>query len=44
VAREESTHLQLHHYIVQSIDGAYEEDEESDYSARTTWGVFDIHL
>jgi len=29
-------------YIVQSVDGAYEEDEENDYSARTTWGVFDI--
>jgi predicted phage terminase large subunit-like protein len=29
-------------YIVQSIDGAYEEEEENDYSARTTWGVFDI--
>jgi len=29
-------------YIVQSIDGAYEENEENDYSARTTWGVFDI--
>jgi len=29
-------------YIVQSIDGAYEEDEENDYSARTTWGIFDI--
>ena len=29
-------------YVVQSIDGAYEEGEESDYSARTTWGVFDI--
>jgi hypothetical protein len=29
-------------YIVQSIDGAFEEDEEADYSARTTWGVFDI--
>jgi predicted phage terminase large subunit-like protein len=29
-------------YIVQSIDGAFEEDEESDYSARTTWAVFDI--
>src|SRR5262249_12127296 len=28
--------------IVQSVDGAYEEDEENDYSARTTWGVFDI--
>src|SRR5215207_3391867 len=26
-------------YIVQSIDGAYEEHEESDYSARTTWGI-----
>jgi len=29
-------------YIVQSIDGAYEEDEQNDYSARTTWGIFDI--
>jgi len=29
-------------YIVQSIDGAYEEAEENDYSARTTWGIFDI--
>jgi hypothetical protein len=29
-------------YIVQSIDGAFEEDEEADYSARTTWAVFDI--
>jgi len=27
---------------VQSIDGAYEEEEENDHSARTTWGVFDI--
>jgi len=26
-------------YIVQSIDGAYEEEEENDYSARTTWGI-----
>lgn len=30
-------------YIVQSIDGAYEEGEENDYSARTTWGIFDAH-
>jgi predicted phage terminase large subunit-like protein len=29
-------------YVVQSIDGAFEEDEEADHSARTTWGVFDI--
>src|SRR5206468_12372995 len=29
-------------YIVQSIDGAYEENEESDHSARTTFGIFDI--
>ena len=27
--------------VIQSIDGAFEEDEESDYSARTTWGIFD---
>jgi len=29
-------------YVIQSIDGAYEEEEENDYSARTTWGIFDI--
>lgn len=28
-------------YVIQSIDGAFEEDEEADYSARTTWGIFD---
>ena len=28
-------------YIIQSYDTAFEEDEESDYSARTTWGVFE---
>lgn len=27
--------------IIQSYDTAFEEDEESDYSARTTWGVFE---
>ena len=27
---------------MQSIDGAFEENEENDYSARTTWGVFDV--
>ena len=27
---------------MQSIDGAFEESEENDYSARTTWGVFDV--
>ena len=25
-------------YVLQSIDGAFEEAEENDYSARTTWG------
>lgn len=30
-------------YVLQSIDGAFEEDEEHDYSARTTWGIFDIY-
>jgi len=30
-------------YVVQSIDGAFEEDEEADYSARTTWGIFDLY-
>lgn len=30
-------------YIVQSIDGAFEEGEENDYSARTTWGIFDVY-
>lgn len=30
-------------YVLQSIDGAFEEDEESDYSARTTWGIFDVY-
>lgn len=27
--------------IIQSYDTAFEEDEEHDYSARTTWGVFE---
>ena len=27
--------------IIQSYDTAFEEDEESDFSARTTWGVFE---
>lgn len=26
--------------LVQSYDGAFEEGEENDYSARTTWGIF----
>lgn len=30
-------------YIIQSIDGAFEEGEENDYSARTTWGIFDVY-
>ena len=30
-------------FIVQSIDGAFEEEEENDYSARTTWGIFDVY-
>lgn len=29
-------------YIVQSYDTAFEDGEENDFSARTTWGVFDI--
>lgn len=29
-------------YILQTWDTAFEEDEENDPSARTTWGVFDI--
>lgn len=29
------------HTIIQCYDTAFEEDEESDYSARTTWGVFE---
>lgn len=28
-------------YIIQSYDTAFEEEEENDYSARTTWGVFE---
>lgn len=28
-------------YIIQSYDTAFEEDEDSDFSARTTWGVFE---
>lgn len=28
-------------FIIQSYDTAFEEDEESDFSARTTWGVFE---
>jgi predicted phage terminase large subunit-like protein len=28
-------------YIMQSYDTAFEEEEENDYSARTTWGVFE---
>jgi predicted phage terminase large subunit-like protein len=27
--------------VIQSYDTAFEEDEEHDYSARTTWGVFE---
>jgi len=27
--------------VIQSYDTAFEEDEESDFSARTTWGVFE---
>ena len=27
--------------IIQSYDTAFEEDEESDFSARTTWGIFE---
>jgi predicted phage terminase large subunit-like protein len=27
--------------VIQSYDTAFEENEESDYSARTTWGVFE---
>jgi len=30
-------------YVVQVYDTAYEEGEEADYSARTTWGIFDIY-
>lgn len=30
-------------FIIQSIDGAFEEEEENDYSARTTWGIFDVY-
>lgn len=30
-------------YVIQTVDGAFEEDEEADYSARTTWGIFDIY-
>jgi len=29
--------------VIQCYDTAFEEDEENDYSARTTWGVFDIY-
>ncbi len=29
--------------IVQVYDTAFEPDEENDYSARTTWGIFDHH-
>lgn len=28
--------------VVQSYDTAFEEEEENDYSARTTWGVFEL--
>lgn len=28
-------------YIIQSYDTAFEETEESDFSARTTWGIFE---
>jgi len=28
-------------YIIQMYDTAFEESEESDYSARTTWGIFE---
>lgn len=28
-------------FVVQCYDTAFEEDEESDFSARTTWGVFE---
>ena len=27
--------------VIQSYDTAFEEDEEADFSARTTWGVFE---
>lgn len=30
-------------YVLQSLDTAFEEGEENDYSARTTWGIFDIY-
>lgn len=30
-------------YVVQSYDTAFSEGEENDFSARTTWGVFDIY-
>jgi predicted phage terminase large subunit-like protein len=30
-------------YIVQSYDTAFEEEEANDFSARTTWAVFDIY-
>jgi len=29
-------------FVLQSWDTAFEEDEENDYSAVTTWGIFDI--
>jgi predicted phage terminase large subunit-like protein len=34
----ELPHIQM---IIQSYDTAFEEDEEHDFSARTTWGVFE---
>jgi predicted phage terminase large subunit-like protein len=30
-------------FLMQVYDTAFEEDEEADESARTTWGVFDLH-
>ena len=35
---EELPNIQM---IIQSYDTAFEEDEEADFSARTTWGVFE---
>jgi len=29
-------------FVVHILDCAFEEAEENDYSARTTWGIFDI--
>ena len=30
-------------FVLQSIDGAFEDDQSADYSARTTWGIFDAY-